>query len=78
MAVTEFRKNIADVMNRVSYGHERVALEKNGKPTCAIISFEDLQLLEASEDKYDIAEAKKAIKRNDFVDWNTVKQENVL
>ena len=73
LSITKFRSGIADVVNKVAFGHERVAIERNGKPACAIISIEDLELLEALEDKIDIDGAREAIDRNEFKDWDAVK-----
>ncbi len=38
------------------------------------LSVEDMQLLEAIEDKIDIAEAQKAIRRNKFTSWKQAKK----
>ncbi len=73
--ITDLRKNISDIVGRVFYGGERIAIEKNGKPACVIISVEDLKLLEAIEDQIDIQAAREALQRNDFVPWETVKKE---
>jgi hypothetical protein len=41
--------------------HERFVLTKRGKDVCAIVSIEDLKLLEALEDQIDIDMARQAI-----------------
>ncbi len=73
LSISKLRTNISDIVNRVVYQNERVAIERNGKPACAIISMADLELLEALEDKFDLAEAHEAIKRNEFKDWEKAK-----
>jgi prevent-host-death family protein len=45
-AVTEARKEFADLVNRVAYTGERVALTRRGKVMAALVSAEDLELLE--------------------------------
>lgn len=75
LSITQFRTDISEVVNKVAFGHERVSIERNGKPACAVISIEDLQLLEALEDKFDLEAAREAIKRNDFEDWEKAKAE---
>jgi prevent-host-death family protein len=45
--VTEARKEFADLVNRVAYTGERVALTRRGKVMAAIVSAEDLELLES-------------------------------
>ncbi|MFC9974515.1 type II toxin-antitoxin system Phd/YefM family antitoxin [Spirillospora sp. NPDC127200] len=44
--VTEARKEFADLVNRVAYAGERVALTRRGKVIAALVSAEDLELLE--------------------------------
>ena len=73
LSISKLRTSISDIVNRVAYQNERVAIERNGKPACAIISMADLEFLEALEDKFDLAEAHEAIKRNEFKDWEKAK-----
>jgi len=75
IAVSQFRDKLSDIANRVFYAGERVCIERSGKPFVALVSYEDMQLLEALEDKMDIELAKKALKRNDFIPWEKVKKE---
>jgi prevent-host-death family protein len=44
--VTEARKDLAELVNRVAYGGERIPLSRHGKVVAAIVSAEDLDLLE--------------------------------
>jgi len=46
VSMTQAKNELADVVNRAAYGGERIILLSRGKPKAAIISFEDLQLLE--------------------------------
>ena len=61
ISVADFRSNLADIINRVQYGGERVCITRNGKPVVAIISAEDLELLEAVEDHFDGIAAEEAL-----------------
>jgi prevent-host-death family protein len=61
IAVTDIRDNMADSLNRVAYGGERVILERRGKGVAALVSMEDLALLEAIEDRADVKAARRAI-----------------
>jgi len=47
------RKDFADNINRVSYGHERITITRYGKDVAAIIPIEDLRFLEEIEEKLD-------------------------
>lgn len=61
MGIAEVRTNMAEALNRVVYQGERVILERRGKGVAAIVSLEDLALLEAVEDREDVAAARKAL-----------------
>ncbi len=75
LSITSLRTGISDIACKVMYNGERFFIERSGKPACALVSIEDLQLLEALEDKIDIEAAKEALRRNDFVDWEKAKKE---
>lgn len=62
VGVHEIRANLAEVINRVAYGGERIILERRSKPVLALVSMEDLELLNALEDRADVKAAKKARK----------------
>jgi prevent-host-death family protein len=44
--VTQARDELADLVNRVAFGHERVILTRHSKPVAALVSAEDLDWLE--------------------------------
>ncbi|WP_103539052.1 type II toxin-antitoxin system Phd/YefM family antitoxin [Streptomyces sp. B188M101] len=47
--VTQARAELAELINRVVYGGERVVVTRHGKPLIALVSAADLQRLEADE-----------------------------
>lgn len=47
------RKDFADNINRVAYGHERITITRHGKNVAAIIPIEDLEFLEELEKQLD-------------------------
>jgi prevent-host-death family protein len=52
--VTQARAELADLINRVVYGDERVVVTRHGKPLVALVSAADLERLEklrAAEDE---------------------------
>ncbi len=65
MSIAEARNGLADAINRVSYGGERVVLERRGKPVAVLVSPEDLAHLQRIEDARDIREAAKVLRAND-------------
>jgi prevent-host-death family protein len=44
--VTRAREDLADLINRVAYGHERIVLTRHSKPVACIVPPEDLATLE--------------------------------
>ena len=48
--VTQARAELADLINRVVYGGERVVVTRHGKPLVALVSAADLERLERLEE----------------------------
>lgn len=46
--VTQARAELAELINRVVYGGERVVVTRHGKPLVALVSAADLERLEAA------------------------------
>ena len=63
VSTSDLRKDTADVLNKVAYGGDRVALQRRGKDVAVIVSVEDYELLKVIEDKADLEMIRK-IKRN--------------
>ena len=59
------RGELADVVGRVAYGHERIGVTKNGKLAAVVIGVEDLELLEQFENARDLAEYRAAKSADD-------------
>lgn len=75
---TELRNNLHDYIGAVEYRHERIIVTRNGKPTAALVSLADLELLRALEDRLDLIEAeaaKQEAQEDGFVSWDDVKAE---
>ncbi|CAL9585594.1 hypothetical protein SUDANB6_05153 [Streptomyces sp. enrichment culture] len=49
--VTQARAELADLINRVVYGGERVVVTRHGKPLVALVSAADLERLEALRER---------------------------
>ena len=62
MNLVEFRKRMADPLNQVIYGGERIVLQRHGNPVAAVVSMQDLQTLRDLEDAADLKAALKARK----------------
>lgn len=61
ITASKVRKDFSDTVNRVAYGRERVVLHRRGKEIAAVVPIEDLKLLEALEDRIDLADARAAL-----------------
>jgi prevent-host-death family protein len=78
ISVVEARKKLPELMNRAFYAGDRAIIERRGKKLAAVVSIEDLELLQALEDKLDLAAAKKALaeaKGKAPVSWKKLKAE---
>ncbi|MCX4910680.1 type II toxin-antitoxin system Phd/YefM family antitoxin [Streptomyces sp. NBC_00878] len=53
--VTQARAELADLINRVVYGAERVVVTRHGKPLVALVSAADLERLEKLDAAIDAA-----------------------
>jgi prevent-host-death family protein len=54
--VTQARAELADLINRVVYGGERVVVTRHGKPLVALVSAADLERLDRLEQPEEAAE----------------------
>jgi antitoxin Phd len=61
MSAADARKRFAEIINQVAYGHDTVVLTRRGEKIAALVSMEELELLQQIEDAMDIEEAKKAL-----------------
>lgn len=81
VSVAEARKDLAEIINRVAYAHERAVITRHDSDVAAIISIDELRLLDALieryEDEQDIADAQEALleAREDHVPWEVIKRE---
>ena len=62
LSIAEARNNLADAVNRVSYGGERIIFARRGKPVAALVSAQDLALLQRIEDAEDVRAAARVLK----------------
>lgn len=63
----EARDHMAEIINKVAYGHKRYTLTRHGHQVAVLISFEEWEaiekLLKKSEDEEDIRDADAAHQR---------------
>ncbi|MBU0909723.1 MAG: type II toxin-antitoxin system Phd/YefM family antitoxin [Proteobacteria bacterium] len=61
ISTAEAKKKFADIVNKVAYGKEPVILTRRGQGVAALISIDELELLQQIKDHIDIEAAKKAL-----------------
>lgn len=59
---SDAKEEFTEIVNRVSHNKERIILTRRGHPIAVIIPFEDLALLQESQNKNDLEEAVGALK----------------
>lgn len=76
IAASEARKNFATILNEVAFGGERILLHRHGKDLAAVVPIQDVELLEALEDKMDLEAARKALsEKGPRVKWEQLKKQ---
>jgi prevent-host-death family protein len=71
---SEARASFADAVNRACFGGERTIIRRHGKDVAAVVSIEDFKTLEGLEDRLDLEEARKIMKRpSRLIPWEKVK-----
>ncbi len=65
LSIAKARDSLAETINRVAYGGERVVFARRGKPVAVLVSPEDLALLQRIEDAEDLRAAAKVLKNYD-------------
>ena len=78
MNVVDIRYKLADAINRVAYAGERIVLQRRGKGVAALVSIDDLALLEELENQADIRAARKALKEKGGITLDEYKKKHGL
>jgi len=77
VTASEAREEFSEILSRVAYGDERIAIQRRGKDLAVLISMADLQMLEALEDRADLAAARRAVaeaEKKGTTPWEDVKE----
>jgi prevent-host-death family protein len=61
ISTADARKHFADIVNKVAYGKEPIVLTRRGQEVAALVSMDELELLQQIEERIDIEDAKKAL-----------------
>lgn len=63
ISAAKARDQFADLVNQVAFGNQRAKVTRRGKDLAAIVSLEDLELLEAIEKRLDLIEFLEAMEQ---------------
>ena len=78
LSVAKARSEFSEIMNRVAFGKERIEINRRGKVLVAMVPLEDLELLQAMENRVDLKEARAALKemkKKGTKSWDKLKSE---
>ena len=76
ISIADARKKFANIINRVAFGKESFILTRRGEALAALVSVEDLKLLQEMEERKDIEDAWQAREsREETVSWEELKKE---
>lgn len=67
VSISQMKDTLSEILNRVAYGRERIVVASRGKPKAAVISVEDLELLEELEDALAAREAVEEHERGETI-----------
>jgi prevent-host-death family protein len=76
LLTSKVREDFSDTINRVAYRGERIVIERRGKAVAAIVPLEDLEFLQAIENRTDLEAARAALadaKKHGAVPWEKIK-----
>lgn len=62
LTTSKARERFAEILINAGYKRQRVLLERHGKKVAAVVSAEDLELLEALEERTDLEAIREALK----------------
>jgi prevent-host-death family protein len=75
---SEARQHFPDLINEAAYAKKRTIVTRRGKKVAAIVPIEDLEIIEAIENKIDLEEARVALKdiqSKGAISWEDLKIE---
>ena len=76
ISAADARKKFANIINRVAYGKESFVLTRRGEPLAAIVSIDDLKLLQEIEEQMDVDDAWKARnEKGENISWEKLREE---
>lgn len=76
ISAADARKKLSNLLNRVAFGNEAFVLTRRGEPVAALVSMNDLMLLQELEDRSDVEDAWKTKNESEeLISWEELKKE---
>ena len=76
ISTADARKKLANIVNRVAFGKEAFVLTRHGEALAALVSVDDLKLLQEIEERMDVEDAWQArAESEETVSWEELKKE---
>jgi prevent-host-death family protein len=78
ISVADARSDLADLLNRVAYGKERLVITRHGRELAALVPIEDLQLatrLRRFVSRKDVARALAELDAGKTAPWEQLRKE---
>jgi len=78
MSSSHAREHFPEIVSEAAFAKKRFVVTRRGKRLAAIIPIEDLEMIEALEDKIDLEDARAAladVKKRGSTSWKKVKAE---
>ncbi len=70
------RTRFAEAVNRAKFAGKRTLIRRHGKDVAAVVSVEDLKTLEALEDRLDLEDARRIMKKpGRLIAWKRIKED---
>ena len=55
ISIGQVKRDISELVNRVAFGGERIVLTSRGKPKAVLVSLEDYERIQATDDQFRLA-----------------------
>ena len=76
ITTADARKRFSNIINRVAFGDETFVLTRRGEPIAALVSIQELKLLQELEDQLDVDDAwKTKDEPGEPIPWEELKKE---
>lgn len=78
VTVADARSDLAELLNRVAYGKERLVITRHGREVAAIVPVEDLKLVDRLRrfvSRRDVSHALKQLDEGKSSSWDQLRQE---